>query len=116
MSKDDFKSLLLQKKQQLESTLKEIKQDDLLLDEATREIEQMAAAANEVERNNKMLIIKRNIEEMLRKINRALQRIRDNTYGVCERCKQYINTERLQAIPTTSLCIACIAVVQQYQY
>src|ERR1043165_8408271 len=34
-------------------------------------------------------------ETILRKIDLALQRIRDKTYGVCDDCKKEINAERL---------------------
>jgi DnaK suppressor protein len=38
---------------------------------------------------------------------KALARIDSGTYGKCERCGQEIPIERLEAIPTASLCVAC---------
>lgn len=37
----------------------------------------------------------------------ALVRIDDGTYGKCERCGQPIPIERLEALPTASLCVSC---------
>jgi RNA polymerase-binding transcription factor len=37
----------------------------------------------------------------------ALDKIKDGTYGVCESCEQEIESERLEALPVTSLCIEC---------
>ena len=43
----------------------------------------------------------------LKKINEAIQRIEHGTYGQCESCEEPIELRRLQARPTTTLCIAC---------
>lgn len=40
-------------------------------------------------------------------IDRALAKIGDGTYGVCERCGAAIPKARLRALPYASLCIAC---------
>jgi DnaK suppressor protein len=37
----------------------------------------------------------------------ALQRLDDGTYGECERCGRAIPIERLEARPTTLLCVTC---------
>lgn len=44
---------------------------------------------------------------LLRKINEALQRIRDGEFGLCEICEEPIGLARLRARPVTSLCIDC---------
>lgn len=46
-------------------------------------------------------------EHLLRKIDRALQRIRENTYGECEECGKTINAERLEALPWATMCVKC---------
>jgi DnaK suppressor protein len=37
----------------------------------------------------------------------ALEKIKDGTYGICESCDQEIESERLEALPITLLCIEC---------
>ena len=44
---------------------------------------------------------------LLKKIDKALARIEDGTFGVCERCEEDINMKRLEARPVTTLCIRC---------
>ena len=44
---------------------------------------------------------------LIRRIQSALQRIDDGTYGVCEDCGDDIGTPRLKARPVTKLCINC---------
>lgn len=43
----------------------------------------------------------------LRRIDSALVRLREGTYGRCEDCDQPIAPARLEAEPTASRCIAC---------
>ena len=40
-------------------------------------------------------------------IERALSRSDSGTYGVCTRCGQEINPDRLAVLPDTRLCIRC---------
>jgi DnaK suppressor protein len=46
-------------------------------------------------------------ESVHRSIVEALARIEDGTYGLCQSCGAEIPAERLEAIPTTTLCVAC---------
>ncbi|MBA3290171.1 MAG: TraR/DksA C4-type zinc finger protein [Actinobacteria bacterium] len=44
-------------------------------------------------------------------IGHALKRMDEGTYGKCERCGQPIPVERLEARPTSSLCVKCAQLV-----
>jgi DnaK suppressor protein len=44
---------------------------------------------------------------LLKKIEMALKRIDDGTFGQCERCEEEIAPKRLEARPVTTLCIRC---------
>lgn len=48
-----------------------------------------------------------NEEQVLAKIDAALQRIEDGTYGTCTNCGRPIGEERLEARPWADLCIDC---------
>jgi DnaK suppressor protein len=41
------------------------------------------------------------------KIDEALARIEDGTYGNCDECEESIELKRLEARPTTNMCIRC---------
>lgn len=43
----------------------------------------------------------------LASIDKALERLKKNTYGVCEECEKNIPLARLQVLPYASLCIGC---------
>ncbi|NPA16397.1 TraR/DksA family transcriptional regulator [Persephonella sp.] len=43
--------------------------------------------------------------EILREIDKALERMKDGTYGLCEVCGKPIEEKRLEALPWTTLCI-----------
>jgi RNA polymerase-binding protein DksA len=45
--------------------------------------------------------------EILGQTERALARIDDGTYGICERCGNPIGKARLQAFPRATLCMTC---------
>jgi DnaK suppressor protein len=45
--------------------------------------------------------------KLISKIDGALERIEDGTYGICEMCEEDISIERLKARPVTTLCIRC---------
>ena len=44
---------------------------------------------------------------VLPKIEKALLRVEDGKFGVCERCDEPIAVKRLEARPFTTLCIRC---------
>jgi DnaK suppressor protein len=53
------------------------------------------------------LSVEHTLEIQLKKINDALERIKKNTYGICEKCKGKIKKKRLKANPEAELCIKC---------
>ena len=56
---------------------------------------------------NLTLRIRDRERKLLSKIDEALGRIEDGSYGRCEGCGGEIGVERLRARPVTTLCIAC---------
>jgi RNA polymerase-binding protein DksA len=46
-----------------------------------------------------------NEEQLLARIDAALRRIEDGTYGICTNCGRPIPEERLEALPWAELCI-----------
>lgn len=44
---------------------------------------------------------------LIRKIKRALDRLEDGTFGICELCGKEISIERLKVRPVTLHCIKC---------
>jgi DnaK suppressor protein len=57
----------------------------------------------------KELSIEQNTVDLLRKAERALERIDAGTYGICESCGSAIPVERLEVLPYSTLCVECAA-------
>jgi RNA polymerase-binding protein DksA len=58
------------------------------------------------ERDHEMSLAN-NAREMLAQTERALGRIQDGSYGVCESCGQPIGKMRVMAFPRATLCLSC---------
>jgi DnaK suppressor protein len=69
-------------------------------------------AALEGDRNLSLRIRDRE-RKLLSKIDEALARIDDGTYGRCELCEEEIGVARLKARPVTTLCIDCKSLQEQ---
>lgn len=63
-------------------------------------------ASAEIDRNF-MLKLKGRERKLLKKIDEAIEKIDNGTYGICEACGEEINIRRLEARPVTSMCIEC---------
>jgi DnaK suppressor protein len=50
------------------------------------------------------------------KIQEALGRIDDGTYGICEDCGKEISKQRLKARPVTTLCIDCKTLQEEEEH
>ena len=48
-----------------------------------------------------------NLRDLLDKVDSAMRRIKNGTYGSCERCGKPIDKARLRALPYSVLCIDC---------
>lgn len=51
------------------------------------------------------LALEDNLRAFLEKINLALRKIEEGTYGICDLCGQPIHPERLEFFPWVNLCI-----------
>lgn len=47
------------------------------------------------------------ISERIRQVSRALDRLDDGDYGICEKCGKPIPAARLAAFPSATLCVSC---------
>jgi DnaK suppressor protein len=56
---------------------------------------------------NLLLRIRDRERKLISKIDEALGRIEDGSYGRCEECEGEIGIDRLKARPVTTLCIEC---------
>ena len=62
---------------------------------------------------NLLLRIRDRERKLISKIDEALGRIADGSFGLCEECAEPIAVERLKARPVTTLCIECKAAQEE---
>jgi RNA polymerase-binding protein DksA len=53
------------------------------------------------------LSLAKNAEDLLAKVDEAIHRIDEGTYGNCAECGQAIPVARLEVLPYTKLCVDC---------
>lgn len=63
--------------------------------------------AAEVATYSDNLSLEESLESTLHDIEKALQKITDGSYGICNYCKKPIDEKRLLARPASSACVAC---------
>lgn len=63
-------------------------------------------ASHESERSFELRIRDRE-HKLIKKIKKALARIENETFGICEACEEEISIKRLKARPVTTQCIKC---------
>lgn len=75
---------------------------DRLNDNAALDTEASEQAGHE-----RILALKKQLEESENRIKKALFKIKKGKYGFCEKCQKLIDTDRLEAFPMAELCLAC---------
>jgi DnaK suppressor protein len=68
--------------------------------------DQADVGSTTLERDHEMSLAN-NARDMLDQIERALARIENGSYGICESCGNAIGKGRLQAFPRATLCVSC---------
>lgn len=63
--------------------------------------------AAEVAMFEKNLSMEKTLEISLYNVNKALKKIEEGNYGLCEKCNGYIKPERLKAFPSATSCMKC---------
>ena len=100
-----FKQLLEQRREEILTKAKQTLPEDMALD--TNDLpDEMDLASSEYLQSFTFRLRGRE-KGLLDKIERALQKIEENTFGACEECEEEISVKRLEARPETTLCIRC---------
>lgn len=106
----DLRERLTEERDQLEAQLASIVEESFAATQSdmTGDVgldDESADAGTATFEREKDLSIENNVRDLLRKIDGALRRMDDGTYGLCERCGKPIEKARLKALPYADLCI-----------
>lgn len=105
MNIEEIKNQLLKEKEELELLLENQERE-------TKEILSEQETATDIladiyEYKQEAHLTKEALEERIRAINKALDKINNGTYGICENCGKLIEEPRLKIDPTIYLCREC---------
>ena len=108
---NELRKSLLEEREQLERQAAEIDEGSFgsAQSELTGELasfdEEYADAGTATFERERDLSLSNNIRDLIDKIDKALARMDEGTYGLCERCGRPIEKARIKALPYASLCI-----------
>ena len=68
----------------------------------------MADDATAVFEQTKYLSLRDSLEDRLRRVEQALRRFEEGSYGTCEDCGRTIEWGRLKVLSYTRLCVECV--------
>ena len=102
---EHFKEELLKQKQEiLSDTIKTMNENLVVAGEELPDT--LDRSSVETDRNFTLRLRDRE-RKLLKKIDEALSRIDNKTFGVCEECGEEIGVNRLKVRPVATLCIVC---------
>lgn len=111
---EKFKKTLEERKAKLENELASFaKKDEKLKGDYDTQFPDFGTAqspdeeAFEVATYDSALPVEYALELRLADINRALEKIKNGTYGQCENCPGEMDVRRLEAIPEAKICLIC---------
>lgn len=100
-----FRKLLTEEKQRILNNSKNALKNELALspDDLPDETDLAASEINQ----NLVFKLRDRERQLLSKIDEALSRIDDGSFGSCAECEEPIEPRRLEARPVSTLCISC---------
>jgi DnaK suppressor protein len=63
--------------------------------------------------HEQVVALKEQVGRRLIQLRKALSRVNLGKYGICEKCKKMIDTDRLMAMPEATLCADCAKTSQR---
>ncbi len=102
---EHFRKLLLEEKRKILAKVEQLKRGDI---HTSREdmLDDADAASVEID-HNLLFRIRGRETHLIKKIDEALAKIDNGTYGICDACGEEISLGRLEARPVAPLCISC---------
>lgn len=110
---DHFETLLHQHKQQLLAQANQTVNRQVT--QVHDHIVEYGDIASEESANAFQLRIRGRERQLIKKIDQALERLEDGTFGLCERCGQEISVKRLEARPVATFCIHCKTALEEQE-
>lgn len=102
-----FREKLLRQQKKVEEDLDNLDKEDPIMDRGLLESSEPGTDSWLADTHGRIVAMRQNLLDLLSRTKKALANIRSGKYGKCERCGKQIEAERLEIIPTATLCISC---------
>jgi DnaK suppressor protein len=105
---ETFRTLLEQQRTELQAELAQLQEEDATQNQDEQGFgvsNHPADDATDLFTHERNIAVGNDLEQELQDVERALQRIEEGTYGLCEVDGAPISVERLEARPAATLCI-----------
>jgi len=101
-----FKSVLLRQRSELLNNKSDVLKSEAMIGASNRQGDEGDLAVSELNLSLSLRLQERQTQ-LLQKIDRALGKIEDGSFGLCEQCEEALSVNRLKARPVATLCISC---------
>lgn len=104
-----IKGYLETRRSDLESRLSKLKKEDPFADKSARMLDRSSDddEAQTKAGHERVAALQHQLGIALVQTRKALTKIKVGNYGICENCGKMIDTDRLAAMPTATLCVSC---------
>lgn len=110
LTRRNFKALknkLLRKQKEVEVELKDLEKKDPVMLDGLAESTEPGTESWMADVHNQVVAVNHNLQFLLKKIKKSLSNMKKGKYGECENCGKPIESARLEAMPTATLCVSC---------
>lgn len=102
-----LKRYLLRQQKEIDKNLKNVAEDDPVKSPALAESSEPGTDSYIADTHTKKVVLQQQLKNAKTSIKTALLKIREGTYGKCEKCYMRIEIGRLMIMPTAQYCISC---------
>jgi len=102
---EEFRGILNEKREDVIGRAEESRENDMTLDSSDLPDEIDLASSEYIQ--SFTFRLRGRDRTFLKKIDKALKKLENGEFGVCESCEEMISNKRLKARPETTLCINC---------
>lgn len=102
-----IKEALNRQQKDVAERIKSLSKEDPIMSQTVEEAGESGTDSWMAEVHGRMTTLKGDMIDLSVRIKNSLFRIKKGTYGKCECCGKDIEAQRLEAMPTATLCISC---------
>lgn len=102
-----IKNLLVKQQKEIEKNLKEVEEDDPAKSPSLAETSEPGTDSYIADSHTKTLVLISQLKKTSNNIKKSLMKIKNNTFGKCEKCNKKIEVSRLMIMPTAIYCLSC---------